>query len=257
MTILGVAIALDATLALAAAAVLAGGFLRGFAGFGSALVIIPVLAVLFEPRAAVVMHAIMEVPVILNLARSAIGDSRRATVGPMLIAMVLTTPIGAIALAVADPDAMKLAISLVVLAMVALIAAGGRLTALASRWGSIGAGAVGGLVQGATGIGGPPVVTALLARRDAARETRGNVVAVMSSMIAVSLATFAAYGFVDRQTLVIGALAAPLCLAGTILGARAFAASGGGQHRAVALAIVAVMAVATSANALSDIQAGP
>ncbi len=248
MTVLGVPLVLDGWLLLAALAVAAGGFLRGFTGFGSALAIIPVLAIVFGPKAAVAMHAIMEVPVILHLARDAIGKSDRATVAPMILALLATTPIGAVALALADPELMRLAISVVVLAMVALIAGRERLAIFGGRHGALGAGAVGGLIQGATGVGGPPVVAALLARGDAAATTRANVVAVMSTMIAVSIVTFALYGLIDRQVLVVGALAAPICLVATILGSVAFARAGGRGHRGVALAVISVTALGTIAS---------
>lgn len=250
MTVLGVPIVLDGQLALAALAVFAGGLLRGFAGFGSALVMVPVLALVFGPRAAVVMHAIVEIPVIASLLPSAIRDSRAATIRPMLVALAVTTPLGALALKLADPELMKLAISVVVLVMVGVIAAGGRLAFLAGTRGAALGGAVGGLIQGSTGVGGPPVAAALLARGEPAAATRANVVAVMSAMIGLSLGIFALYGLIDRQALVIGLLAAPVCVLGTWAGSAAFARGGGRGHRAVALGMIAITATATTAGSV-------
>lgn len=249
-------VALDGWLALAALAVLAGGFLRGFSGFGSAQIVVPVLAMVFGPRAAVAMHGIMEIPVILYLARNASGAVERRTVAPMLAALLLTTPLGALVLKAADPDWLRLAISVAVLGMVALIARQGELRLFAGAAGCAGAAALGGLTQGATGVGGPPVVTALLSRGDAAETARANIAAVMSAMIAVSIASFAAYGLIDWTVLVMGGLAAPLCLGAAIAGSRAFARGGGRSYRFVALALIAVMAMLTLANAVAALIAG-
>ena len=250
ITILGVAILLDGWLLLAALAVVAGGFLRGFTGFGSALAIIPVLALVFGPKAAVAMHAIMELPVIVHLIWTAIGKAARETVGPMILALLVGTPIGAIALAVADPNVMRLVISVMVLAMVGVIAGRERLTIFRGRRGAVLAGAAGGLIQGATGVGGPPIAAALLARGDAPTMARANIALVMSVMIGVSIGVFAAYGLVDRQVLVVGALAAPLCLAATMAGSFAFVRAGGRGHRGMALAVISVTGVGPIAGSI-------
>jgi len=253
VSVLGVALPLDGWLALAALAVLAGGFLRGYTGFGSALAIIPPLTLVFGPKAAVAMHAVMEIPVILHLARDAIGKSERATIAPMLIVLVLTTPIGAIALKTVDPDAMRLVISVLVLGMVVLLAGRDRLPALAGRRAPWAAGAAGGLIQGASGVGGPPVVLALLARGDSAEVARANVVAVMSSLVGVSIVTFALYGLIDRQVLVIGLLAGPLCLAATVAGGVAFRRTGGRDYRSFALVVIAFSALLAASGAVRNL----
>lgn len=243
---------LDGWFILAAASIAVGAFVRGFAGFGSALIIIPALAHIFGPREAVAMHAIMEIPVILGLLPAAVRNAEARTIGPMLIALVVTTPIGAIALKWSDADLLKLAISLVVLLMVILLAAERNVAIKVARGGATVAGAAGGLIQGATGIGGPPVVVALMARHDPTATARGNVIAVMSSMIAISIVAFALYGLLPTRVLVVGALAAPICLGATWLGSVTFKHYGDAGHRPVVLAVLALTAVATLATSLAE-----
>ncbi|MEM1384116.1 MAG: sulfite exporter TauE/SafE family protein [Pseudomonadota bacterium] len=243
--ILGVSIALDLWTAAALAAVLLGGFVRGLVGFGSALAMVPVLALVFGPRAAVAMHAIIEIPVILSLLPTAVRDAERRTVAPMLLALLLTTPVGALVLSQTDPGWMRVAISVVVLLMVLILSLQGRFNLFVGRIGTYGAGGIGGFVQGATGLGGPPVVAALLARGDLAATARGNVITVMSSMIALTVLLFAAYGLVTREVLVLGTLAAPFCLLGSLLGARAFRLLKSGLFRPIVLAVLSVSALAS------------
>ena len=48
------------------------GIIRGFTGFGSALIAVPTLAYLYGPAAAVVIEVLIEIPVVLYLLPAAI-----------------------------------------------------------------------------------------------------------------------------------------------------------------------------------------
>jgi uncharacterized membrane protein YfcA len=229
------------------AAVCIGGIVRGFTGFGSALIIIPALTLVFSPIQAVVMHSVMEVPVVLGLAPTAIRHADRSVALPMIAALIITTPIGAVVLSTIDADALKLMIAMAVLGMVSLLAFQRRVQVLLGRRGTIAGGALGGLIQGATGIGGPPIVTALMARGDEPVVSRGNVIAVMSSVISVSLVAFGLFGLITREVLVMGALASPFCLLATLSGMHAFKVFGGANHRSVTLVVLALTALETLA----------
>lgn len=231
--------------------VFVGGFIRGFAGFGSAMAIIPPLSLIFSPQEAAAMHVIMESPVIATMLPRAARASTRSVVIPMLIAMALAMPFGAYVLYAVDAETMKVAISLVVLGMVTLIwfQRSFRFSLTAPR--AAGAGMIGGLFQGATGMGGPPVVAALLSRRDPDADTRANIFTVMSSMIIVSVLAFWWFGFITMAALLIGGIAAPFCLTGSWLGARSFHGSGGSYFQSAALVILAALALMTLTYSLT------
>ena len=113
--IFGTLVAVDTRLAVLIVAVCIGGIVRGFTGFGSALIIIPALTIVFDPLQAVVMHSIMEIPVILGLAPTAIRHANRRIVVPMILMLFITTPIGAMVLSTIDVDLLKIVISFAVL----------------------------------------------------------------------------------------------------------------------------------------------
>ena len=71
-----------------------GGILRGFLGFGPALITIPILAYLYSPTDAQVIHIIMEIPSTLFLLPFALKHSNQKQMIPMLVAMALAIPIG-------------------------------------------------------------------------------------------------------------------------------------------------------------------
>ena len=250
--VFGVGITLDYRIILVLAAVFVAGFVRGYTGFGSALIVVPVLAYVFGPREAVVMHSVIELPVILGLLPAAVRSAQRNVALPMMAMLSVTVPIGALILTFIDPAILKIIISVVVLMMVALLTVQRQITALLGRGGTIAGGAVGGLVQGSTGTGGPPIVTALIARGDNPDSTRGNIIAVMSTVIFSSLVWFSVFGLISWEVLVIGTLVSPLCLFATLAGSRAFRLGGGRSHRNVTLAILALTALLTIAISLAD-----
>lgn len=243
--VLGTSIAVDMRLAVVLAAVCIGGIVRGFTGFGSALIIVPALAVVFGPLQAVVMHSIMEIPIILGLAPTAIRHADRQIVLPMIAILFVTTPIGALVLSTIDVDVLKIVISIAVLGMVALLSVQDRVFAILGRRGTLVGAGLGGLIQGATGVGGPPIVTTLLARRDPPDVSRANVIAVMSSVIVVSIISFTLFGLVTPDVLITGALAAPVCSLATLAGMHAFRIVGGRYHRGVTLVVLALAALET------------
>ena len=245
MEILDTTIVLDQRLGLAFLAVTVGGLIRGFTGFGSALVIIPTFAVLFGPREAVVMHSIMEIPVVIGLLPTGLRHSNRSIAIPMVVALAVTTPIGATVLASIDSDILKVVISGVILCMVLLLALQQHVSAFLGRRSAVAAGAMGGLVQGATGVGGPPIVLALMARGDKALVARANIILVASAVVAASLISFAAFGLITTDILLLGLLASPVSLATTFLGMFLFRKVGGRAHRAVTLLVLALTALLT------------
>lgn len=246
----GESVSLNYNLALITVAVCVGGFIRGFTGFGSALVIIPSLAMVFSPREAVAMHAVMEVPVILSMLPKIAGRANKKIVLPMLLGLTLATPVGAFVLYSIDPRFMKIAISVVVLMMVAMLIFRKEVHLRITGVSAGVAGSIGGIFQGATGIGGPPVVIALMSRGDNSETVRANAFTVMSAMIAISIASFWWFELLTLRVFLFGCLSSPFCLAGTILGARVFRTSASEYFSHLAIALMLVLALITLYSAL-------
>src|SRR5262245_63830150 len=104
------------------------GLLRGFVGFGAALISVPVFSLMLGPHAAIPVNAVMGLPAVFQLLPEAIRRAERPIVLPICLATFIATPIGTWALVAADPALMTVAISALVLVMVAVLARGCRLT---------------------------------------------------------------------------------------------------------------------------------
>lgn len=241
---------LDGWMAIAMAAVALGGFLRGFTGFGGALVIVPVLSVIFSPREGVPMHTILELPGLFQLIPIAARYADRPTVVPMILTLLVAMPAGVFLLVSIDQDVMRVVISIVVLMMVAMVSTNWRYRASGGLVVPIAAGAAGGLIQGSAGVGGPPLVAVMLARGDTPETTRANIIAMTCSLIVIGLPILWAYGLLTPRVLVVGAISAPVYFATIYLGSHYFAGSGQKIYRNASLAMLAVIALATLVAAL-------
>jgi uncharacterized protein len=233
------------TLAIAGFIVFLGGVLRGFIGFGGALVVIPVLASIFTPREAVAIHLVMEVPGTLQLLPVAWRDCDLKAVAPTIAAIVIGTPAGAYLLANLDPGLMRNGIAVAVLMIVVLLARDWRYPGTIGPGMMAGAGFAGGFAQGSTGMGSPPMVVILVARDDNARATRGNVLAVAAGLIAIGVPMQWAYGTLTANAVLLGLLASPIYVLATFSGSRFFNWGGNRVYRLAVLVLLAAMAIYT------------
>jgi uncharacterized membrane protein YfcA len=236
---------LDARLIVVLVAVALAGLLRGFVGFGAALISVPIFSLVLGPHAAIAVNAVMGLPAVFQLLPEAIRRAERPVVLPICVATFLAAPVGTWALVAVDPALMTVAISALVLLMVGVLASGWRLTGRIGMGKLIAAGVAGGLVQGVAGIGGPPVVTVALSRPGEPSQQRANVLALMTAVALSSILPLLYHGLFTRQTVITALLLIPFYSIATALGARYFAHGGQRHYRQAALATLATVGVAT------------
>lgn len=245
INLFGLSVTLDMQLVILFAIVFVAGIIRGFLGFGSALLTVPALSMLYGPAQAVVIGVLIEIPTSLVLLPVAIRESERRTVWSMLLTFVVFVPVGALLLKAVDPELMKTVISFLVLVMVGIIALQDRMVLFFSRFGTLFAGAVSGVAQGMTGMAGPLFVTALLARGESAILTRANIVASAGGLIAISVISFWAVGLITTETIIYTSLATPSILLGLWAGSVLFRRLSNWNLRGIILVFLAVTAVVT------------
>ena len=78
------------------------GFIRGFLGFGSGLITIPILSFIYSPIFAVVFNIIIEIPTTIYLTFIGMRQCRFKEISPMFFSMMLMIPIGTIFLIAVD-----------------------------------------------------------------------------------------------------------------------------------------------------------
>ena len=226
------------------------GIIRGFTGFGSALLAVPALAVLFGPVQAVVIEVLIEIPVIVGLIPTALREAERKTVLPMLAMFVVFVPIGALLLTAIDPRAVTILMSVFVLVAVALMSQQSRLVTRFSPAANGVVGAVSGVTQGLTGMAGPFFATALMARGENAALTRANISVLAAGIVLVSVVSFWAFGLIHRSSLLYAAIASPAILLGVWTGSALFRRVELRNARAAILCFLAATALFTLYRAM-------
>ena len=246
------AVPIDGRLAVVFIVVMVAGLLRGFVGFGAALISVPVFSLVLGPHAAIAVNNVMGLPAVFLLLPEAVRRAERAVVLPICTAIFAAAPIGTWALVSIDPAIMSVAISTLVLLMVAFLASGWRLRGRIGIGKLVAAGVAGGFVQGVAGVGGPPVLAVALSRPGDASQQRANVLALMTAVSLSSILPLLYHGLFTRQTVIIGLVLIPFYSAATALGARYFTLGGQRHYRRAALATLATIGMATLVASLRN-----
>jgi uncharacterized membrane protein YfcA len=211
-----------AMLGVALAAVL-GGLSRGFSGFGSALVFVPLAAAVVGPREAVPVLALLEIFAILAFLPNAWRLSHRREVGLMASGAMAGVPAGAAVLALADPVALRWVLTALVFGAVAVLAAGWRYRGRPAPALTVAVGGVGGVMSGAAMLGGIAPATYWLggAGSQAAR-VRANMNLYFAALTLVVVGAFAVAGLIGWRVGWLALAAGPSYALGLFLGTRAF-----------------------------------
>ena len=249
MELFGEAFSIAELVVVAVAACFAG-FLRGFLGFGGALVIILVLNVVLGPLAALPIACLSGMPSTLQLLPVAVRLSERAFVLPFGLSSFAVAPLGTWILVSVDPAVMKIAISTMVLVLVAMLYRGWRFAAGSSVPALMVAGSLTGLVQGSAGVGGPPAVAMALSRPGSAEQQRANVIGVVTALSLCALVPMWYNGLFTAKVIVLSLAIVPIYSATTWFGARYFSAGGTKHYRSSALVFLAFVGLVTLVIAL-------
>lgn len=237
-------------LVLALAAVFVSGALSGLAGFGSALVNIPLLLLVYEPGTVIAVNAALSLFVMANVAL----DSRRELRAGIVLWLAPFSVLGAVAgariLQAAEPEYIRLAVGPVVVLSAILLHLGTRLPGAKSRWGDAAAGSASGLLGTSTGIGGPPVILLLASRELPKRVFRGNIAAYFMCLSAISLAVLFLGGLAEAGDLALAALLVPATFAGKVAGTALLGRFSEESFRSVTLVLVVLTGIFGTVGAI-------
>jgi hypothetical protein len=207
---------------LAALATAAAGVMRGYAGFGTAITLAPIYSMLWGPREGVPVMLLMEAVIAGSLVPSVWQVWTRRVTLPMAGMAVALMPFGAYALIAVDGETLRRAIGALVLVFAGLLASGWRYHGARPIGLSLSVGAVAGLLKGATGMSGPPVILYLLSGPEAAREHRANLIVFFGIISIAGLVLVLWFGLATWPVLLRVAALIPVLLLAVRLGAKLF-----------------------------------
>jgi uncharacterized protein len=152
-------------------------------------------------------------------------------------------PLGAYLLSVVDATTLRWTISALVFAAVAILGFGWRYHGRPHDAATAATGALSGLLGGATGLTGPPVIFYELAGSAPIERMRASFIMFFAWVDAVALVSFAVTGTLAARPLVIAAVLLAPYLAAAGVGARLFGRASEAFYRRLAVAILAGVAI--------------
>lgn len=194
------AIVSEPRFALAASVALLSGLVRGFSGFGSALVYIPLIAALYEPRVGVPTLLLIDTICSLPWAIKAAPAANFREVWPVAIFGALTIPLGVAALVYVDALTLRWFIAVLVLIALGVLVAGWRYHGKPTWPAMAATGAAAGFGGGAVQIAAPPLLIFWLGGPNAAATVRANIMVYFIWSGVLSIALYLYSGLFTRET---------------------------------------------------------
>jgi len=215
---------------------LLSGTIQGATGFGFAILSMPLLVNLYEPRTAVGLNAMLSLASLLVLSWGCRRDASGAILKRFVGGGLAGAPLGLWVFARASTAGLKLFVHVAVLVAACLILAGepagnrcaacggesGLRNVRGGAAGYVAAGVLSGFLATSISMPGPPVILFLSLRRTPKATFRATLATYFVVMYLVSLILFLATGVVTEEVPVLAVSLFPFALVGNRIGVRVF-----------------------------------
>ncbi|MEO0751087.1 MAG: sulfite exporter TauE/SafE family protein [Pseudomonadota bacterium] len=218
----------------------AAGLVRGFSGFGTALIFVPVANIFLDPKQVIVVIALTGIASNAVILPRAWRQGSRREVGLLVAAALLTVPLGLMALDALDQITIRWIIAGVAGGMLAALVAGWRHSRTVTQPAILAIGAAAGVVGGMTGLTGPVVILFYLAGQAVAQSVRANTILFLAALDVVLIANLVWQGAVTAELLMIALILSIPYATTTLLGQRLFRPEYEKVYRAVAYGVIAL-----------------
>jgi len=237
-------------LVLALAVILVGAMVRGFTGFGASLIWVSGLTFVMDPDEAVPVIFCLEVLVSAQLLPAARAQVDWLVVRRLLVGVVVGMPLGASLLLLAEPDPMRIVVSVAVLVSALALGFGLTIPIGSGRRATIATGVASGALNGAVATGGPPVIVFFLGSATGMSVSRASLIAFFGVTDIIGIGIVAVTGLLDGTALLRVLVFTPVMLLGAAVGARGFGGATESTVRRGALLVLGLLAVAGIITAL-------
>ena len=207
------------TLILIVAVIFFANFAQSVAGFGLAMIAMPLLIALHVPLfvaapLVALVNLLARIIQIVHYRR----DIHLSDVWPLMLAAALGIPVGVFVLQDFDPTVISRLLGLIVLGYAGMQIFNFYIPAMSHSLWAYGMGFASGLLGGAYNIGGPPVIIYATGRKWPTIIFKANIQVMAFSNAVLIIAAQSAKGNVDENVLLIFLISIPLILIGLVLG---------------------------------------
>jgi uncharacterized protein len=236
------------------AGALAGGFVSGLAGFGTALMALGIWLYVVPPPVAVSLVLICSIIAQTSTMPSIWRSIDFRLVWPFLVGGVAGVPLGTMLVAYADPRLFKLSVGVMLLVFPTALYFQRKPMALSigGRLADSAIGFLGGVLGGLAGLSGPIPILWASVRGWGKDERRGIFQVFNWTILSVALCIQAGTGFITTEVMRLTLLVLPATIAGAWLGARTYHGLSDGNFRDVVLGLLLLSGVALTWSSIGS-----
>jgi uncharacterized membrane protein YfcA len=241
-TLIPTDISLSAALAIAAIAFISA-TARGFSGFGSALIFMPLASSVASPRLIAALLLVIDFVAAAPLIPGAWRQADRKATAVIVSGALVGVPVGTWLLSRLDPVTTRWIISGFVSALLLLLLSGWRYRGREHAALSVGIGALSGFCSGLAQTGGPPIVGYWLGRPIASNIARANILLFFGASDLFSAISYAASGLITRDALLFALVVGPVYAVGIRFGVSLFGRASETVFRGICYVLIAVAVI--------------
>lgn len=227
---------------LALGALLAG-IVRGFTGFGTAMVYLPFAGQVLLPFEALTTILIKDLTGPLIHVPRALRDGQPGDVLRLGLGALFGLPLGVWVLSHVPPEVFRWGVSLVALALLAMLVGGLRYRGELTRPLIFATGALGGFLAGSVGLPGPPIILLYMASTLPVAAIRANAMLYLILADVLLLCILWLNGYLVASAVMVGVLMILPYTFGNWVGARLFRPEAERIYRRAAYLIIAGSAI--------------
>jgi uncharacterized protein len=235
-------ISTNTALAICIVALVAGAA-RGFSGFGSALIFMPLASSMAAPRLVAALLLMIDLVAALPLLPNAWKHADRKATAVMVFGAVVGVPVGTYFLTRLEPVTTRWIISGFVFALLILLLSGWRYRGKDHATLAVGIGGLSGFCSGLAQTGGPPIVGYWLGRPVTSLVARANILLFFGASDLFSAVSYAASGLITAEAIRFSLLVGPVYGIGVWSGASLFGRASETAFRAICYGLIATAVV--------------
>ena len=235
-------VSLNAAIAICAVAFVSG-TARGFSGFGSALIFMPLASSIADPRLVAALLLIIDFIAAAPLLPNAWQKADRKATAVLVAGALVGVPIGTYFLSRLEPVTTRWIISVFVFALLLLLLSGWRYRGKDHVAVSIGIGGLSGFCSGLAQTGGPPIVGYWLGRPLPSVIARANILLFFGASDFFSAVSYAVTGLITMDAILFAIVVGPVYAVGVWFGASLFGKASETVFRAICYALIAAAVI--------------
>ena len=222
---------------------LIAGIVRGFSGFGTAMIFLPVAGKYFDPVTAIIVLTIMDLCGPALIVPKALRDAYKPDLLRLIGGMIITLPLALYFLVNMETEIFRYIVSTLALFMVCVLATGWRFHGNLGNGALIGLGGLAGVTGGIAGVPGPPVILFYMATIHPVKVIRANNLLFLFGFDIFALFFLGVASVLNINAVLLGlVLAIPMGL-GNVFGAVLFNPEQEKLYRMIAFLIITLSAL--------------